>query len=184
MGIIPDPVTPGLNCLTCFSAGETPSYLKVFFSGIQRGNTWYEALGMPPNGYYDLQQNPSYPCFYYDTVAGWPQCHFRMYAAQSQLFFKPGPFHTCFTKTYNTKCIFEFENFYQGASGNDFYSGWGHVLVPEQLASIVELVTPLADPDPRLENFPVSDSQTVVRYAGKRDATNINILFDTPYPPA
>lgn len=182
MGIIPDPVPAGLNCAICFDPGETPSVVKVFFSGIQRGNNWVPAMGPAPNGYFDLIQNPASPCFYFRAGGGWPTIGFRMFAGQSQLFYKPGPFWNCFTKTENFACIFEFENFFQGAAGNDFYGGNGHVAVPMQLAAVVELLTPINDSNPRLENFPVSDSQTVIRYAGQDDATNISIKFDTPLP--
>jgi len=47
------------------------------------------------------------------------------------------------------------------------------------LANIITRVTPLIDPDPRMECFPMDDKHVAVRYAGKRDATNIMIKFDT-----
>ena len=180
MGIIPDPVTPGANCAICFDPGETPSMVKVFFSGIQPGAHWIPAWGPAPNGYFDLIQNPASPCFYNDTIVGWPSIGFRMFADQSQLFYKPGPFINCFTKTVNAKCVFEFENFFQGAPNNDYFGGWGHVAVPTQLLEVAERLTSVNDSNPRFENFPVSASQTVVRYAGKDDGTNISIKVDTP----
>lgn len=52
-------------------------------------------------------------------------------------------------------------------------------MTQEDMADLVKSVTPMIDPDPRMECFPMADEKIVIRYAGKRDATNIYIKVDT-----
>lgn len=180
MGIQPQPTEFGNDCLACFSAGETPKWLKCFFAGIERGNNWFPAAGEPPNGYHDLLQKPGSPCTWNDDPPVFPSVTYTISGANSFLSCRTSIPVTAFISNPAVGCVQGFSNNFSTPVGNIFYGGWGHVITSIQIASIIELVTPLADPNPRMEYFPVSATQAVVRYAGKRDSTLVCMLVDSP----
>jgi len=180
MGIIPVPNEWGNNCSACFPVGETPKRLKCFFSGIERGDNWLPAAGKPPNGYHDLLQSDGNPCTWNDDPPTWPSITYTVSAVASFLSCRTTMFATAFISNPGSGCKRGFSNNFKTPVGNIFYGGYAAVITPFNMAAMIAKVTPLADPDPRMEFFPISSSQGVLRYAGKRDATNINFLIDIP----
>lgn len=179
MGIMPDPVPNGSNCNVCFPAGSTPQYLKVCFAGIQRGEFWNPTMGPAPNGYHDVKQSAYNPCFW--ITAGGP-INYVSYAASpypSKLYHQLTMGIKYFVSTNMPICSNHFTNSLNTWAGNDFYGGTGYVITPMSMAAIIEKITPLADPDPRMELFPMAYPYIVVRYAGKRDATLCCLKVDT-----
>lgn len=190
MGVIPVPTEYGTDCPICFPLGKTPKYVKCFFSGIQMGEWWHGGLPSPPNGYFDLEADPARYCIWVISKPGPWAIEWKLMDTYSRL--------VCWTQS-----VYAFESQRDGVLcashfGNDniypdieyYYGGSGYITVPGTikgggvstiipLSSIITKVTPIFDPDPRLECFPVPDEKIVVRYAGKRDGTNIAIKFDT-----
>jgi len=179
MGIMPDDPVYGHNCALCFAIGRTPSTLKCMFGGVERGWAWQPAYGMPPNGYWDLINDEVFPCLWTHGAPPWPQIRFLLQDGQSTLGCKPDHFRTAFSGRVFENCKYHFENLLQGPAGNAFYGGHAHVITAADMATSIKSFTPMIDPDPRMECFPMADEKIVLRYAGKRDATNIHIKFDT-----
>lgn len=182
MGIQPEPIVAGSSCSLCYPVGVTPKYLKIFFSGIQRGNSWHSGLIFPPNGYTDLVQDPAKPCAWISDGSGGYTVRISHISSSSFLTCISSVGRTIFTKRIFDQCVMAFENALSLPSSGPYYGGSAHISTATALKAVSDLVGPADDPNPRWENFPVSDSQTVVRYAGKRDASNLHILFDLPYP--
>lgn len=169
----------GANCTLCFNINRTPEWFKVFFSGIERGALWIPAYGMPPNGYYDIQNSHVGPCIWSHGAPPWPLIRYILQDGVSTLACKPDAFRTAFSGRIFENCKDYFTNLLQGAAGNAFYGGYAYIATSVGLAKAVKSLTPMIDPDPKMECFPVADEKIVIRYAGKRDATNISIKFDT-----
>lgn len=190
MGIIPGPTEYGNNCALCFPAGETPKLLKAFFSGIQMGVNWQPVNGPPPNGYYDLHQTFGDPCVWKTTEPDFPFVTLTLANGRSSLKIVAVGVQSAFLSSVFDNCIFHYTNDLLCSLPNTFCGGHAYVTVPgdvtgegdspyHSLSSIITKTTPMIDPDPRMELFPIDDESFVVRYAGKRDATNIKIKFDT-----
>lgn len=192
MGLMPEPTPIGADCLLCFDAGKTPSSVKCFFGGIERGQNWQVLDGLPPNGYWILFNSPEFPCIWTNTQPAWPIVTFILQDGVSTLGCKPRRFRTAFSGRIFKNCQYHFTNLLQGWPGNAFYGGDGSIAVagtssggggtpPINLAKIITDITPMIDPNPRMECFPMDSIHTNIRYAGKRDATNIMIKVDTTF---
>jgi len=179
MGIIPDPVPEDNSCGDCFASGKTPSTLKVFFGGIQKGQGWNASMGPPPNGYHDIVVSPFGNCQWLTEFGTFPLVTYNAAPFPSRLLFRLSLGIKYFESGGYPACSDHFDNALDTFHGNDFYGGFAYIGTAMKVASEIELVTPLFDPDPRMELFPMADSQIVIRYAGKRDATNISIKLDT-----
>jgi len=77
---IPPPFDPpespaGSACALCWGTGkplgpgDTPQYIYVQLSGINKGPDWFSALGEPMSGDFQLEQVPGEPC-HYEVVVG------------------------------------------------------------------------------------------------------------------
>lgn len=80
----PDPVIPpdlppvpaGDACTTCwgngkpFGVGETPSKMTVVIQDVEKGPDWIPFNGEPPNGTFELIQNPNVPCTFNGFTVG------------------------------------------------------------------------------------------------------------------
>jgi len=190
MGIIPRPFEEGYSCPICFDYQKTPKYLKCFISGVQIGNLWEPGMPPPPNGYHDLiTQSPLY-CQWVIDKPGPYGVVLKLFDTYSRLIAWGAPPDLMFEHTRDERCVFSFTNKWLSPDGRYYYGGYAYVTVPgdikgedssplHPLSSVINSVTPLIDPDPRMECFPIEEGEIVVRYAGKRDATNIAIKFDT-----
>lgn len=169
----------GDDCLDCYHPGKTPLTFKVFFSGIKRGHLWHSGLPVSPNGYWDLRQVPEHPCRWVLDMISPFDIIYRIGAPTNSIAFSFNVTVGIFRSGFRTGCRTGFTNDYEFPIGNHYYGGSCHVETPAAVADIIKSITPMIDPDPRMELFPIDDEVFVVRYAGKRDATNINIKFDT-----
>lgn len=65
-----DPVPAGDPCTVCwgngkpFGVGETPESVTVVIADVEKGPGWMAGDGEPPNGTFELAQNPVSPCRY------------------------------------------------------------------------------------------------------------------------
>lgn len=63
-----DPVPAGDACVICwgnglpFGVGETPESLVVVIQDVKKGLSWIPLFGEPPNGTFELSQDPIVPC--------------------------------------------------------------------------------------------------------------------------
>lgn len=164
--------------MACWAPGETPKYIKVFISGVKRGFLWEEYMGMPPNGYHDMVQNPSYPCQWTEPPGDFQMARYK--AAPDNCYFMTGPFlpETAFVSGDYPLCTKHFTNMFTDFDTTRFYGGTAYLTTPAWMQAMIESITPMIDPDPRMELFPMANEQIIIRYAGKRDATNISIKFD------
>lgn len=190
MGIIPGPVEYGDDCLTCWDPGLTPRLFKLFLSGIGRGELWLPGMGMPPNGYHDLVQSSTVPCQWLNLKPGPPSILWQPTKLLLNLSVPMPLASNAFTAREYPQCSRQYDNDSEFWQNSNFYGGFAFITVGgpaggddddflHSLSSIIESVTPMIDPDPRMECFPMSVTEIAVRYAGKRDATNIVIKFDT-----
>jgi len=150
----------------------------VFFSGIRAAQLGPRGTACPYNGYYDVPVREDLTC-YWDTGEGSdPRVRVRLAVPSAQVrmgteaeggVFQSWDLPSC-TRWFENQLIWENRYWFKGQA-------W--VGGAMELAAIIESVTPLIDPDPRMECFPIEEEEIVVRYAGKRDATNIAIKFDT-----
>lgn len=178
MGIMPDETEFGDDCLACWPAGKTPRYVKLFLAGIQRGDDWVPANGQPPNGYWDLEQSDVDPCNFFNMHEGFPAIAWRPSAFLEQLnVVAEGP-ASAFWARLQPGCRRWYFPLAQGPEHTHFWGGTAFFSTPQILSDVIESVTPLFDPDPRMECFPMEDEKVAVRYAGKRDATNVMIKLD------
>lgn len=178
MGIIPTPITPGDDCVLCFTPGFTPTLFKCFFSGIKTGDLWHPGLPPSPNGYFDLIQVPGIPCRWYSDH---PDYSVRLIydPAWSSLFVETIGGAVAFSSTPVAICTTYYANAINTPVNQHYYDGWGLITTPQQLQAWIELATPITGPDPRMECFPMEDGQIVVKFCNIQDGTNIKIKLDT-----
>jgi len=178
MGIRPDPIEYGADCDTCYAEGKTPKYFKAFFSGILRGSLWESGMPGNMNGYYDIIQDPAYSCRWKSVPGFWQNVLYWHEPFHSYLTMSlPGGWFA-FSADIATHCGRWFANAETDGTGNIYYGGQGVIMTPEDMTKSIESITPLIDPDPRMELFTMPASQYSLRYAGKRDATRISIVLD------
>lgn len=179
MGIIPKPPEYGDDCMACFDPGKTPLYLKCFFSGIKTGELWLPVLPPPPNGYWDLEQHIDHPCIWIQSGPPPPTIGYRVGGPTNHISFVFQPGVTAFRSILAPGCQKHFTNDFAIWGGAVYYGGYCYIETSNAIQKQIEAVTPMIDPDPRMECFPMADEHIVIRYAGKRDATNISIKIDT-----
>ncbi len=177
MGIIPTPTQFGVNCAICWPPGETPGYLKVFFSGIMKGDNWHGGLPQPPNGYWDYIQLGVDPCIFAIPVATFfGQLWFT--GADTTLGLAVVPGFPCFTYFGPLVCPRYLETNLVFPAGNWYYGGQAFICTPEEMAGWIELVMPVTGPNPRMELFPMVDRQIVIRFASTINGTNMKIKLN------
>lgn len=190
MGIQPATTIYGDDCLLCFAADRTPLTLKVCISGIERTDFWNPFWGYAPNGYHDMLQDNGEPCRWWKDPYVIPRGWYMHHVGHSHLHWQSSTNEAAFISVSPGPCAVYFENDNLNAPGNGFWKGSAVIVVagtavggndnpPVNLAKIITDVTPMIDPDPRMECFAMPGGMIAVRYAGKRDATNIMIKFDT-----
>ncbi len=178
MGIIPKP-SPVYDdhCNACFPAGRTPSALKVFFTGIEAAQQEPAGTIYPNHGYYDVFAVGGSLCLWQSPPGSSPFCKVRLAMPHALVeLFHPGVYGV-FQSWDLPPCTRWFEN-QKIWAGNHWWKGRAFVATSLAVGAIIESVTPMIDPDPRMECFPMDNEEIVVRYAGKRDATNISIKLD------
>lgn len=179
MGIIPDPPGYCNHCAGCFPPNETPAVVKLFVSGIRTGGRWTPDFILPPNGYFDLDVEVALPCRWSGNFPGPIHIDLRSTPLSQALQITSGP-ATCFGDSHNDDpCGRHFTDFFVDPALTIWYGGNAHFFTPPEMASIIESVTPMVDPNPRMECWAMDNKHVVLRYAGKRDGTNINIKVDT-----
>jgi len=187
---MPDQPEYGDDCADCFPIGKTPLYVKVAIGGICRGEWWEPSQGPPPNGYFDLVQSPAVACHWFTLKPEDPVIVWKPRDLITNFLANTVEGHNCFWSGGNPICTRHFTNSPGGWEGSYFYGGHAFVTIPgnltggpadfpASLSKVINKVTPMIDPDPRMECFPMADKHIAVRYCGKRDATNIMIKFDT-----
>lgn len=190
MGIKPQRTRYGTDCPRCWPAGKTPKYVKCFISGVKTGQDYLPVYGDTPNGYHDLVQHQEYACEFGNVGEGFPYITLSLGVDRTLLRVRNPHLVNSFYELKMQPCADWFTNINREWEDSKFYGGYAHVTVPgeldveehdfyKSLTAIVSSVTPMIDPDPRMECFPMADGKIAVRYAGKRDATNIMIKFDT-----
>ena len=178
MGIIPTPTEYGQNCSRCYPAGRTPKMFKVFVSGVKCGAKCDSNDPSPPNGYFDAEQKDANPCRYLSPpYNGWI-CALEFQSGRTWFEVSHICEYNAFLSIPNVECVTAFENAYNDPRYVRYYGGYAHCTPVEPLTNVVSSVTPLFDPDPRLECFVPNASQIVIRYAGKRDATRLYLKLD------
>jgi len=178
MGIIPEPIEYGNNCNTCYASGETPLYFKAFFSGMKRGSLWTDDMPGNMNGYYDIIQDPTYNCRWRYNSPSWQRVLYEHTPTYSFVVMTTPGGWVAFEADLTPHCGTWFENRYTSPTGRIYYGGECVIMHPSEMSFHIEKVTPLIDPDPRMELFTLPDSKASIRYAGKRDATRISIVLD------
>lgn len=178
MGIIPVPISPGWPCLRCFAAGETPNLLKVFFAGIRTGDMWFPGLPPAPNGYHDFIQDFHNHCLWgADDPDEIGSLHWA--ATGSSVILTLLASDVAFGGESLTLCKRYFTNKLVVPAGHTYYGGYCYVSTPADMQAMIETVTPIVGPDPRMELFPMADGEIVVKFCNTRDGTNIKIKIDT-----
>ena len=178
MGIIPKSTIYGDDCIACFDADETPMYMKAFISGVKRGELWNPVLPMTPNGYWDLEQDLVDPCKWNALKPGWPEIIHGVGPRFNFFIFNYGVGIPVFHSIHGHGCRNKFENDFAGYWNNIYYGGHCFITTADWIRKQIESLTPMIDPNPRMECFTMEGDFIVVRYAGKRDATNISIKID------
>jgi len=179
VGIIPVPSDFCNYCPTCFDVDKTPTLVKLFVSGIEIGDLWTPDYPLPPNGYWDLEVDPSWPCSWKQARDPDWALHLQSSSTYQELIINYLSTIAFGSSGSSDPCGRHFTN--QAGTGEHFVYGGGHAYfsTPSELAATIESITPMIDPDPRMECFPIADKKAVIRYAGKRDATHIYIKLDT-----
>ena len=180
MGVNPSPTEYGNDCLRCYASGTTPKLFKVFVSGVEPTNYWLTGARSPPNGYHDVFQELAFPCTWVTVPGLYPRVTFWYESGYSGFKIQTAMGVDAFSGSVYVNCETYFVNSHLNRPGYMFWKGqaWATPVVP--LSNIVSSVTPMFDPEPKLECFVKPDEQAVIRYAGKRDATNISFLVDLP----
>lgn len=179
MGIIPIGPQYGDDFLTCWAAGETPLTFKLFLTGVNWGDGYFPGLPPPPNGYHDIHQDPLNPGIWKSPVGVEPIILYTLTGATSDILIRYSAPWSVFVGGDVITCMKSFVNLQNVPHAQLYYGGTVTLLTTKNLSDIIESVTPMIDPDPRMECFSMEDGLIVVRYAGKRDATNVSIKFDT-----
>lgn len=182
MGIMPTPITPGNDCLACFLPNETPTLVKCFFGGIEKGRKWVDTLPPPPNGYFDLIQFETNPCAW--RAIGIPMISMNwdpnvQLAPHSALNVDTAIPPFLFTGHQNDPCKRYFTNEITNWFNNWYINGWGMIATPHEMQSWIEMVTPIVGPDPRMELFPMEDDLIVLKFCNIQDGTNVKIKVNS-----
>jgi len=178
MGIRPDPIEYGAGCDVCYAEGKTPKYFKAFFTGLLRGSNWNDDFPRNVDGYYDITQLPFASCTWSTGSGIYPSIKYWHTPTHSYLTMSLAGGWDAFLPDLPVLCGKWFTNQMTVPTGNIFYGGQGVIMTPEDMAKSIESITPLIDPDPRMELFTMPASQYSLRYAGKRDATRISIVLN------
>lgn len=178
MGIMPDPGTFNNECPLCFPAGQTPTSIKLFASGITYNEDNFPGLPPAPNGYVDLEQSPG-PC-------QWSGANFLVWRAtltytgvDSRVSIEVDDGIFAFNHSPGDLCVKYFENQQQNPAIFAYTGGWVMITTPAAMETMIALVTPLTGPDPRMELFPMEDGLIVLKFCSIQDGTNIKIKLDT-----
>lgn len=182
MGIIPTPITPGNNCLACFLPNETPTLVKCFLGGIEKGRKWVDTLPTPPNGYHDLIQTAPDSCVW--SSVGIPSIQIGwnpsvLLAPHSSLLVDTAIPPYLFAGYQDDPCKRYFTNVLTNWFNNWYINGWGMIATPQEMQSWIEMVTPITGPDPRMELFPMADGEIVLKFCNIQDGTNIKIKVNS-----
>lgn len=179
----------GCECPLCFAYKNTPKYMKCCISGVQCGSLFESGMPSPPNGYFDLSTISPLYCQWTIVNPGPYAIVFKLFDTYSRLSVWGAPPGKMFEAQRDEKCVFTFDNMYTSPGGRYYYGGHAAIAIsgelsggggnpPLNLSNVINKVTPMIDPDPRMECFPMSSPLVAIRYAGKRDATNVVIKFD------
>lgn len=168
----------GADCLACFGVNETPIEYYVMFQGIERGDNWLPAFGPPLNGLYVLPQTAPDPCWWSASVSpGW-FCRYSSTVIASNLVLDGDPYVPVFRSFNAPACIRYHTNDYNVPAGNFFYGGFAFVFMPAEIQALIELHTPVVDPDPLLKVEPLAGSLIVVSYIDRWGDTKFKMKVD------
>ena len=179
MGIMPDETEYGDDCAECYLSGKTPLRFKLFLSGIQKSSFWAAWAGPPPNGYYDILQHDVDHCRWYKDPWVAPSGWYMHHPGHSHVHWDSIGGAAAFVSESSGPCAYQFDNQIPAGPGALFEGGFCTIAVAGtvsggesspfvNLAAVINSVTPMFDPDPRMECFPLDEDHTIIRYAGKR----------------
>lgn len=174
---MPDPGTFGNFCQRCFPLNETPDLLKLSISGVEKSPNFPLITESPTNGYADLTQSA--------PVCEWTGSGLTIWRASinwrvdsSQLLVEARRDLFTFTQNVEDICERYFVNAFQDPLTFAYNFGYAYLSTPAEMQAMIELALPITGPDPRMELFPKSDRQVVVRYASTLNGTNLKLCID------
>ena len=178
MGIIPVDSTFNDHCPRCWPYNSTPELLKCFIGGIVYDPVRFPGLNAAPNEYVDLHQT-IIGCEWvgYGTKA-W-RVVLQLFATESTLTVESDDDVFAFASSPQEICIFHPTNAFQNPLIFAYTGGWAFISTPAKIQAMIQKVTPITGPDPRMELFPKADGHVVLRLANIQSGTNIEINIDT-----
>lgn len=180
MGIPLIPAETNNACPSCFPVDETPVVVYVTFTGLQKGSLWASYMGNPPNGVHMLTNTGA--CFW-ELTQGLFHYSYHSGSPPRFLLYDYDGFINLFIKVVDSSCVTYFPNPETNPTGAIFWGGHASITytAPAIGASCLlpaDLMVIHRDPKTFAEVFPVDADNNVYRYARKKDATNVKILFD------
>lgn len=175
MGLHTDPVPPGDDCIACWDAGETPSYIYVIFDGVLKGDV--PGAQQPPNGrIFKCDQNVGDPClFEFNPVgAGW-RVQLRRTVAPERWHVSLNFSGLAHFTGVNAGCPSEHDiwtNILWSPIWWAGYNGVATIFWMEEALELMELMGIPIEPDTFMEFFVKDESKPVYKFCNQRFSIN------------
>lgn len=183
MGHSTEPDPPGENCGTCFFEGKAPSSVYVSYTGITDCNPDNVPPPIPWNDSVRLPQIFDEPCFYLYEGPLWAHEWLAALGDMATLKQKWGA-GFFFSGLRDQDCAVWFESLFEncgaghlGAEGNGLVM-WNVGTDDHSIGSLLNAINMEPEAETKFEFWPAAEGRGMVRFARKKDATNILILVE------
>ncbi len=168
------------ECRTCFAPDKTPVDVWASISGVTYGDQWTASTERALNGVHQLKNSGA--CVWQATIGGWLLLY---HSGSPPSFFrvtKAGHFDM-FIASFFASCITHFVNSQTDPGPNEYILGqvslsWTAPVTTKSIINVASKLNIAENEKTFAEVFPVDSDKNVYRYAKKKDATNVKILFD------
>lgn len=183
MGQPTEPFEYGEDCLCCWPEGETPSKVYISFEGLESCDKAPGVIPLPFNGVVAVPQSEEENCNFDRDFDGfhftWASC-LGLRSTCRQLWYYEEMFHD----VKHADCKIYFENVLN-CIGEHIHAEGGNATImfhtgtnDHSIGSLLNAINMEPDPKTKFEFWPAKEGRIMVRFARKKDATNILILVE------
>ncbi len=168
------------GCSTCFAGGETPRFLYVEIAGNGTGVNWFEDLGQPINGIFKVEH--SVGCTWLKNAGLWTVSYIGG-PSGSKVEARYAPLFDGVEGVSLDNCHSWFDLQIRQPDFGHWTGGFALVTMVDDcpiisMLGLAESVGLSPGPDLLADPFVTPNEEGVIRYARKRDATNVKIKID------
>ncbi len=183
MGHGTDPSEYGDDCLCCWPPGETPLAAYVSYEGLEGCHPEDPDFPQPKNAAVEVIQDPVHACYWLSSVDpylyAWDPCQ----GVNNGCYQANGVWDT-FKGWQVGNCDAYFDNVnvcgqaFVAAEGGQAAVVFNTSHIDHSLGSLMAAINMEQGPETKFDFIPASEEKICVRFARKKDATNILILVE------